>query len=95
MPRETAVSLVYFWFELRLYDPVNIFSVMSGRTHRFLGITSTFLGGKCILLKDTTRRPEWGSNPQPLAPESDALPPLLSRPHRSFNGASNIDACVV
>ena len=42
-------------FELRLYDPVNNFSVMSGRSHRFLGITSTFLGGKCILLKDTTR----------------------------------------
>ena len=42
-------------FGLRLYVPVNNFSVMSGRSHRFLGITSTFLGGKCILLKDTTR----------------------------------------
>ena len=29
-----------FWF--RLYVPVNNFSVMSGRSHRFLGITSTF-----------------------------------------------------
>ena len=27
---------------LRLYAPVNIFSVMSGRSHRFLGISSTF-----------------------------------------------------
>ena len=26
---------------LRLYTPVNNFSVMSGRSHRFLGITST------------------------------------------------------
>ena len=26
------------------------------------------------MLKDTTRRPELGSNPRPLAPESDALP---------------------
>ena len=31
------------WFGLRLYFPVNNFSVMSGRSHRFLGITSTFL----------------------------------------------------
>ena len=31
-----------FWFGLRLYVPVNNFSVMSGRSHRFLGITSTF-----------------------------------------------------
>ena len=29
-------------FGLRLYVPVNNFSVMSGRSHRFLGITSTF-----------------------------------------------------
>ena len=29
-------------FGLRLYVPVNNFSVMSGRNHRFLGITSTF-----------------------------------------------------
>ena len=31
-----------FWFGLRLYFPVNNFSVMSGRSHRFLGITSIF-----------------------------------------------------
>ena len=29
-------------FGLRLYIPVNKLSVMSGRSHRFLGITSTF-----------------------------------------------------
>ena len=51
-------QLILFLFGLRLYVPVNNFSVMSGRSHRFLGITSTFLGGKCILLKNTTRRPE-------------------------------------
>ena len=33
---------------LRLNVPVNNFSVMSGRSHLFLGITSTFLGGKCV-----------------------------------------------
>ena len=38
--------------------PVNNLSVLSGRSHRFLGITSTFLGGKCILLKATKRRSE-------------------------------------
>ena len=29
-------------FALRIYVPVNNFSVMSGRSHRFLGIKSTF-----------------------------------------------------
>ena len=43
---------------LRLYVPVKNVSVVPGRSHRFLGITSTFLGGKCNLLKDTTRQPE-------------------------------------
>ena len=42
------------WFGLMLNIPVNNFSVMLGRSHRFLGITSTF-GGKYVLLKDTTR----------------------------------------
>ena len=32
----------FCFFRLRLYVPVNNFSVMSGRSHRFLGITSTF-----------------------------------------------------
>ena len=29
-------------FVLRLYIPINSFSVMTGWSHRFLGITSTF-----------------------------------------------------
>ena len=37
------------------------------------GYYQYFLGGKCILLKETTRRPEWEWNPRPLAPESDIL----------------------
>ena len=39
------------------------------------GYYQYFLGGKYILLKDTTLGPESGSNPRPLTPESDALPP--------------------
>ena len=43
--------------------PVNNFSVMFGWSHRYLGITSTLGGGgKYVLLKDKTRRPEWGAN---------------------------------
>ena len=34
-----------YWLGLRLYVQVNNFSVMSGRSHRFLGITSTLWGG--------------------------------------------------
>ena len=41
-------------FVLRFNVPVNIFSVMSGRSQRFLGLTST-VGSRCALLKDTTR----------------------------------------
>ena len=61
-----SFGLVY----LMLNAPVNNISVMLGRSHRFLGITSPFfffffffLGGggvKYVLLKDITRRPEWG-----------------------------------
>ena len=62
--------------------PVNNFSVMLGRSHRFLGITSTLGGGggKYVLLKDTTRRPEWGSNPRPLDPESEVSTTRPPRP---------------
>ena len=35
-------NLLIGLFVLRLYIPVNNFSVMSGWSHRFLGITSTF-----------------------------------------------------
>ena len=38
-------SPVCFWFGLMLNVPVNYFSVMLGRSHRFLGITSTIWGG--------------------------------------------------
>ena len=38
----TPTHSFVFLFGLRLYVPVNNFSVMSGRSHRFLGITSTF-----------------------------------------------------
>ena len=34
----------FFWFGLMLNVPVNNFSVMLGRSHRFMGITSTFWG---------------------------------------------------
>ena len=51
---------------------VNNFSVMLGWSHRFLGSTRTF-GGKYVLLKDTTWRPKWGSNPRLLDPESEVL----------------------
>ena len=43
-------------FVLMLKVPVNNFSVMSERSHRFLGITSTFRGIKVSLRKDTTRQ---------------------------------------
>ena len=37
-----SAQSILVWFGLRFYVPVNNFSVMSGRSHRFLGITSTF-----------------------------------------------------
>ena len=68
---QTRVSwpiLAYMCFALfrflYLSVPVNNFLVMSGRSHRTFGITNRLLlGGKCILLKGTTRRPEWELNP--------------------------------
>ena len=39
-----------------------------------------FFGGKYVLLKDTTRRPELGSNPRPLDPESELLNTRPPRP---------------
>ena len=59
-----ALFLVWFLFNV----PVNNFSVIMGRSHRFLCIYQYF--GE---LKDTTRG-SWGSNPGPLVSESDALP---------------------
>ena len=66
--------------------PVNNFSVMLGGGHRFLGITST-LGGKYVLLKGTTRRPEWGSNRRLLDPGSEVLTTRPPRPH-NYQGVS-------
>ena len=51
-------------FVLMLNVPVNNFAVMSGRNHRFMGITSTFWGVNVSLVKDTTQ-------PRRLAPESE------------------------
>ena len=56
---------------LRLNVPVNNFSVMSGWSQHFLGLTST-VESYCVLLKDTTQCCQWGSNPGPLNLESDA-----------------------
>ena len=56
--KKTSKYRSFVLFGLSLYAPVNNFSVMSGRSHRFLVITITFLGGKCILLKETIRRSE-------------------------------------
>ena len=66
---------VRIWFGLMLNVPVNNFSIMFGRSHRFLCITSFFFffGGGIWLLKDTTRQLEWGSNPRLLDPESEVL----------------------
>ena len=47
------VCLFVCLFVLMLNVQVNNFSVMSGRSHRFLGITSTFRGVNVSLLKDT------------------------------------------
>ena len=61
-----------FLFVLMLNAPVNNVSVMSGQSHRFLGITTTFRGVNVSLLKDTTRQRY--RTPGPLAPESETLP---------------------
>ena len=37
-----GIDKIFCLFGLRLYFPVNNFSVMSGRSHCFLGTTSTF-----------------------------------------------------
>ena len=67
----TMMEFLHVLFYLMLNVAVNKFSVMLRRSLRFLGITSTF--GECVLLEDTTQRPESGSNPRPLDLESEAL----------------------
>ena len=61
-------------FGLRLYVPVNNFSVMSGQSHRFLGITSTFLEVNVSCSRIQHGDLSEDRTPRPLAPESDALP---------------------
>ena len=41
-------DLFLVWFGLMINVTVNNFSVMLGRSHRFLGITSTLRGGGCF-----------------------------------------------
>ena len=43
-----ATLMMICLFVLRLNVPVNNFSVMSGRSHRFLGINKYFRGVKCL-----------------------------------------------
>ena len=45
IPQSVIICMdkIFCLFGLRLYVPVNNFSVMSGRSQRFLGIASTFL----------------------------------------------------
>ena len=45
-----GIDKIFCLFELRLYVPVKNISVMSGRSHRFLGITSTF--GEVLTIKN-------------------------------------------
>ena len=54
--RSVHIVLFVCLFVLTLNVPVNNFSVMSRRSHRFLGIISTFGGVNVSLLKETTRR---------------------------------------
>ena len=61
--------LFLLWFNV----PVNNFSVMLRRSHLFLGITSTFLGSKCLLLKETNTPTRPRIEPGSPDPESDAL----------------------
>ena len=75
------VFLFLFWFKV----PVNNFSVMLRRSHLFLGITSTFLGSKCFLLKETNTPTRPRIEPGSPDPKCDALtirpvrPPVYDR----------------
>ena len=71
-------GLIFRFVSLLFYVQVNNFSVMSGRSHHFLGITSTFGEWKCLALGHNTV--EVGIEPRLLTPESDA--PSI-RPPRS------------
>ena len=83
--------VVHIIFYFRLYGlmvgwlidlnvPVSNLSVMLGRSHRFLGITSTFWGVNVPCSRTQHGLTRVGSNPRPLDPESEAL---TTRPPRS------------
>ena len=60
-------------FVLRLHVPVNNFSVMSGQSHRFLGITCTFGGVECLaqghnMAEIDFESPTFHSTTEPPAP---------------------------
>ena len=61
-------------FVLRLNVPVSNFSVMSGWSLRFLGLTSTVAGELMCIAQGHNTVPLVGTNPGPLDSESDALP---------------------
>ena len=63
-------NILFCLFVLRINVPVNKFSVMSGRSHRFLGFNQC--SGELICLAQGHRL--WGSNPGPLDSQSDTLP---------------------
>ena len=65
---------------LILYVPVNNFSVMSGRSHRFLGITSTFWGVNVPCSRTQHGLTRVGLEPPTSDPESELL---TTRPPRS------------
>ena len=72
-----------FFVSFLLNIPVFNFSVMSGLNHRFLCITSTFVGVNASCSR-THGDPSEDRTPRPLATESDALPlghraPMLIR----------------
>ena len=68
------------WFGLMLNVPVNNFSVMLGQSHRFLGITSSFLGVKMSYSR-TQHGDLSGTRTRPLDPESEVLTTRPPRPH--------------
>ena len=77
------------WFGLMLNAPVNNFSVILGWSRAFW-VLPVVLEGKYVLLKDTTRQPEWGSNPRPLNLESEVL---TTRPTCPLLVISKIKVC--
>ena len=82
--RHAHICFVFVLFLLWFNVPVNNFSVMLRRSHLFLGITSTFLGSKCLLLKETNTPTRPRIEPGSPDPESDALTIRPVRPPRPY-----------